>query len=550
MNIRRYFVCLTALTFMTLAGRSFAMQADQIALIVNSNEPAGRELAELYARLRHVPDDRILELSLPTGDDISFNDFETIVVPQVRDFLRSGNLETKVKCLVTCYGIPLRMDGRVNTAEESRELDLLRAQIQPAVHDLQKPVADFEALAIRLTPNFQPAGGMDFDVLVGRADRAIKSVNGVLASMPDAQQRADLMSQVYKLSAPLVGRVADLQHRLLEQQLHPSTQPAVMTNLLADRERFNRDNQLAGDLERKRYDAHARARLREVVKAQFGAINYVRVLRDQADYLNPQDTAAAFDSELAMVQVPVYSHVRWRPNPYYYPVAAKSAGNVLMVSRLDGPTPTATKLLIEQSIKTETEGLKGKVVVDSRGMVAGRVPAGQASFAIWDQYFRNFAHLVRTKTNLAVTSDDTPDSMPAHAADGVAIYVGWYQLHNYTPVCTFNPGAIGMHLASFECLSIHSPTETGWVHGLLKDGVIGTVGPVAEPFLQSFPRPDDFFTLMLTGQFTLGEAYWRTTPMTSWMQTLVGDPLYNPYKTDPALKTTDLPDRLKAVTPP
>ena len=38
--------------------------------------------------------------------------------------------------------------------------------------------------------------------------------------------------------------------------------------------------------------------------------------------------------------------------------------------------------------------------------------------------------------------------------------------------------------------------------------------------------------------------------MTSWMQTLVGDPLYNPYKTDPALKTADLPDRLKSITPP
>ena len=49
------------------------------------------------------------------------------------------------------------------------------------------------------------------------------------------------------------------------------------------------------------------------------------------------------------------------------------------------------------------------------------------------------------------------------------------------------------------------------MRGLLIDGVVGTLGPVAEPYLQSFPTADEFFPLLLTGKLTLAEVYWRTT---------------------------------------
>jgi hypothetical protein len=79
---------------------------------------------------------------------------------------------------------------------------------------------------------------------------------------------------------------------------------------------------------------------------------------------------------------------------------------------------------------------------------------------------------------------------------------------------------------------------------LLQDGVGATEGSVAEPYLQSFPPADEFFPLMLTGKLTLAEAYWRTTPMVSWMQCCVGDPLYNPFLHNPQLSMADLPERI------
>jgi hypothetical protein len=92
--------------------------------------------------------------------------------------------------------------------------------------------------------------------------------------------------------------------------------------------------------------------------------------------------------------------------------------------------------------------------------------------------------------------------------------------------------------------SLHNPADRGWCPGLLNDGVAATLGPVSEPYLHAFPRPDDFFPLLLTGRFTLAEAYWHTNPVVSWKMCIVGDPLYKPYRTNPPLRVQDLPERI------
>jgi uncharacterized protein (TIGR03790 family) len=144
-----------------------------------------------------------------------------------------------------------------------------------------------------------------------------------------------------------------------------------------------------------------------------------------------------------------------------------------------------------------------------------------------------------------VVLDENPEVLPANSAEDVAIYCGWYSVRHYVPCCRFNPGAVGFHIASFEMSELHNPRETGWCRGLLKDGVVGTVGPVNEPYLHAFPAADEFFPLLMTGKLTLAEVYWKTTPLTSWKMAAIGDPLYRPYAKNPALKPEDLPEGLR-----
>ena len=64
---------------------------------------------------------------------------------------------------------------------------------------------------------------------------------------------------------------------------------------------------------------------------------------------------------------------------------------------------------------------------------------------------------------------------------------------------------------------------------MLEKGVAATVGPVAEPYLESFPAPEAFFGCLLDGG-ALVECYMVSNPFWSWRMVLIGDPLYRPFR--------------------
>jgi uncharacterized protein (TIGR03790 family) len=534
-------------------GAALALQPDEIALIVNSNEPAGRQLADFYAQARHIPDNRILELSLPTADEISFQEYEDTVVPQVREFLRTGNLEHQVKCFVTFFGVPLRIAPREANLAESREQTGIRQELLKAAPRVTTSVQELETLAEQLNPGYTPfSGAGDFDTLRKRAERAAREIAEQSRTVPNARRRIEIVGQMYEMMEPLLGQPAEINRLAIDEALEATvkdatSRPADQQKVQALKDDYQNALKSAAALEEVRYELRSRAQLRVLVFKHFGLFGYVHLLQDQVDYLEPKDSGAAFDNELALVHWVSYNRTRWLDNPLYY-LAKPSPGSITyMVMRLDAPRPEQVKALITASIKAENEGLKGKVVIDSRGIELGHEKESEAGMAPYDQSLRDLGDLIRKSTKLELLEDDKPEPLPANSANDVALYCGWYSVRHYIPECKFNPGAVGYHIASYELISLHTPGETGWVAGLLNDGVAGTLGPVAEPYLQAFPAPDEFFPLLLTGRLTLAEVYWKTTRMTSWMMDAIGDPLYTPFKVNPALGTDDLPDRLQRV---
>jgi uncharacterized protein (TIGR03790 family) len=248
-------------------------------------------------------------------------------------------------------------------------------------------------------------------------------------------------------------------------------------------------------------------------------------LQLKIDRINGRETNASVDSELSMVLFETYDLYRWQPN-----VLKKDSRGLglrtLMVSRLDGPSPEIAKGLVDKSMAAEKTGLRGIAYIDSRGL------KGKDLYSQFDRSLRNLAAFTRSKTQMRAIEEATGKLFSPGSCPETAIYCGWYSLKKYVDAFDFVDGAIGYHIASFEAVSLRNPRSGQWCASLLEDGIAATLGPVAEPYLHSFPEPRAFFGELYEGK-CLVEAYYRTKPFNSWQLLLVGDPLYIPFKNIP-----------------
>ncbi len=252
--------------------------------------------------------------------------------------------------------------------------------------------------------------------------------------------------------------------------------------------------------------------------------------RGSKELVGRRSTIASFDSELASVLRPPASLEGWAPNPLYRPFPVlpvrkpeRGPNRALMVARLDGPSREVVLGLIDKAIEGEQRGLEGLFCFDARGM------RGKGGYAAFDERIRVAAALAK-RAGLQVLLEDTGRLFAEGDCEGAAFYVGWYALTNYHPAFTFVPGALGYHVASGEATTLRlGGRRKPWVPWLLHDGITATLGPVAEPYLGSFPDPVAVLARVIAGRHTLAEIYWETIPHVSWRQVLVGDPLYRPH---------------------
>jgi len=253
------------------------------------------------------------------------------------------------------------------------------------------------------------------------------------------------------------------------------------------------------------------------------------------------ETNASVDSELALMFWPEYELKRWCPNPLrtlLVPGAQPARDLTLMTARIDAESFEGAKALIDRAVAVEKTGAEGVAYFDARGLQVKERSNG--AYAIYDEAIRPPAELERAHGIKTVLNNEPGLFEPGSCPDAV-LYCGWYSLTKYVDAFDWAPGAVGYHVASGEAISLRKGEY--WCRGMINDGITATLGPVNEPYLAAFPDPRAFFGLLLTGRYTLAEVYAQTSPWTSWMMTLIGDPLYNPYKANPKMTL----DEVKAV---
>ncbi|MEW6161131.1 MAG: TIGR03790 family protein, partial [Verrucomicrobiota bacterium] len=198
---------------------------------------------------------------------------------------------------------------------------------------------------------------------------------------------------------------------------------------------------------------------------------------------------------------------------------------LLMVARLDGPTPEVARGLVDKALQAEAEGLWGRAYFDARGLTNSNYKAG-------DDWIKGAAGIAR-RLGFETVLDESPSTFSAgFPMSHIAFYAGWYDGHvsgPFTrPTVEFMPGAFAYHLHSFSANTIRSASRN-WVGPLLDKGATATMGCVDEPYLEGTPDIAAFFGRFIFFGFSFGEAAYASQSVLSWQTTIIGDPLYRPF---------------------
>ncbi len=243
---------------------------------------------------------------------------------------------------------------------------------------------------------------------------------------------------------------------------------------------------------------------------------------------------AAVDSELAWLPILKLDVMLTGPlpNPFYLTTNRASlnvTNGILLVARLDGPTPEIASALVDKALEAESNGFWGRAYFDARGL------ENTNSYFQGDQWILTGAEICR-QLGFDCETDTNGDTLPASLPmSHIAVYAGWYANDACGPFLQskmeFMPGAFAYHLHSYSADTLRSPTRN-WCGPLLAKGATCTMGCVYEPYLQFTPNIA-FFLQSIGNGWTFGEAAWASQLALSWQTTVIGDPLYQPFKKSP-----------------
>ena len=247
---------------------------------------------------------------------------------------------------------------------------------------------------------------------------------------------------------------------------------------------------------------------------------------------------AAVDSELALLptlerKYDLGSVVRNWAYGVTNTAALNPTNGLLMVARLDGPTPEIARKLVDKAIEAETYGLWGRAYFDTRSITLN------TPYKMGDNWISAAAEISRLAGYEVVCDTNEATFSAGFPMSQIALYAGWYDGDASGPFARpeveFMPGAFAYHIHSYNAATLRSATRN-WAGPLLAKGVTCTFGSVNEPYLPLTPDLGVFFSRWLIQGFTFGEAAYACSPALSWQTTVIGDPLYRPTaKAPPAL---------------
>jgi uncharacterized protein (TIGR03790 family) len=179
-----------------------ALEPSQILIIANSDVNESVELADYYCKARAVPAENIFKIPLGVGlpEQMSRQQYNDVLAAAVRNELTQKRLPGQIKCLLTLYGVPLKV-GSAGALKNSEQI------IPKLTETLEAKNREFKIAIQRLgklgrtemtDPNPPPAEKFE-DILKNLSDKT-KQAEKRIQYLDSSDERTRQLAQLSELS--------------------------------------------------------------------------------------------------------------------------------------------------------------------------------------------------------------------------------------------------------------------------------------------------------------------------------------------------------------
>jgi len=487
---------------------SFLNYSD-VVLIVNDDSQMSKDIADYFLSKRNFPEGNIINISAPTGETVSREQFDVFRL-QIEDNITRRGLTTKINYILTTKGVPLRISGSGDyKASVDSELALILGPNKNSIGNYRwmiNPYYDKEGafdsqkygiyLVNRLT-------AYTFDEVKGIIDRATVSLNVTGKFILDVDPGKD-GSPGYKVGNDWLRAANAILTPRGYEIIHDETNTFI-----------NNVTGVAGYSSWGSNDGH---------------------------WFSDKLTNSGMESDSDGDDIP----------NSWYPVTG-GAGTVARTdedayrnsysvknnrpAQVDDHTAVFQNFTVEPGSRYYLSGYANLSGVSGGGSAHIRIRAHNAQ----DEVIWMKNGTTRTGTSNSWRSMGQIVFEPIHGVRKISVggvlykssgtvYFDYIRLNEIRPHLQFVPGAIAETFVSTGGRSFNYPTSYGQslVADLLREGVTGVKGYTWEPYLSAISHPDILFDRYTTGH-NLAESFWAGSTFVSWMGTVVGDPKCCPY---------------------
>lgn len=509
-----------------------ALVPEDILVIYNQNLSASFDVAKYYIYKRKVPAGNLLGLKFPDSECISRKEFEKHL-PAIQKAINIIKKNNHNPVILLVYGIPIKIEN-YTIKRSSLQNELIEQKIKEHIYLITKLINQLNKLTGTSSNILDNAGIV---TVLREAQKSLNAVNGFLIKNKQNRSSAESGDEIGSLILRLVGLSSFAKQQIKQAESGGEKLSAILENNNLLNLTLTLDKGIAQILFLGVTDQNAFELASFVRSSQglIGELNFWYGLKEA----DPTDkSSAALDSELPLLFTEFYSKAKWLPNPFLkqfdnVPGINRIRETTIKVCRLDASSPELAKRIVDDAIWAENNGLKGIFYIDARGL---SLEKKDDAYGQYDEHLRKLYELIKKKSSMPVVFDNKPELFTENSCPDAALYCGWYSLGKYIDSFKWQRGSVGFHIASAEATTLKKANSQVWCKRMIEKGTAATLGPTEEPYLNSFPLPDIFFPMLMSGKLPLLEVYFKTTPYISWRQILIGDPLYTPFKKHPAFE--------------